>query len=224
MGKYGLGIVIAIIASVAWLYSSYEVVAVVTLMATALALWIIVMSAQDLILKTSQAGSMRRLGLSYWAMLLGHIGLALVIMSVALTSAYSTERDVRVEPGEQVALGGYDFRFDGVKLIRGPNYTGHAGVVTVFKEGELETVLHAEKRRYDIGMQFMTEAAVDDGLTRDLYLALGEQLSGGAWSLRIYHKPYVRVMWLGGILISLAGFIVLFDRRYRRRSKKEVQA
>ncbi|MEO2266868.1 heme lyase CcmF/NrfE family subunit [Pseudoalteromonas sp. YIC-656] len=224
VGKYGLGIVIAVVATAAWLYGSYDVVKPVTYMATALAVWIIVMSAQDLLLKTSQAGSMKRLGLSYWAMLLGHVGLALVIMSVALTSAYSTERDVRVLPGEQVSLGGYDFRFDGVKVIRGPNYTGHAGVVTVFKEGEQETVLHAEKRRYDIGMQFMTEAAVDGELSRDLYLALGEQLSGGAWSLRIYHKPYVRVMWLGGILIALAGFVVLFDRRYRRRSVKEAQA
>ena len=83
------------------------------------------------------------------------------------------------------------------------------------------TVLHAEKRRYDIGMQFMTEAAVDAGFTRDLYLALGEQLSQGAWSLRIYHKPYVRWMWLGGILISLAGFLVLGDKRYRQKSTKQ---
>ncbi|KJY96078.1 heme lyase CcmF/NrfE family subunit [Pseudoalteromonas ruthenica] len=226
--KYGLGLVLTLIVTPVWLYSSFDNVSALTLLATGLGVWVLIMSAQDLLLKVSQASSVatgiKRLGLSYWAMLLGHVGLALVVISVTLTSAYSTERDVRVEPGEQVALGGYEFRFDGVKAIRGPNYSGHAGVVTVFDGDEVEAVLHAEKRRYDIGMQFMTEAAVDPGFTRDLYLALGEQLSGNAWSLRLYHKPYVRVMWLGGILISLAGFVVLFDRRYRRRVRKEGQS
>jgi cytochrome c-type biogenesis protein CcmF len=153
-------------------------------------------------------------------MVLGHIGIAFVIASVTLTSAYSVERSVSMKPGETASLNEYTYRFEGVKEIRGPNYSGHAGVVTVLKENKTVTSLYAEKRMYDIGMQFMTEAAIDDGFFRDLYLALGEQLSGGAWSLRIYHKPYVRWMWLGGILISLAGFMVVADKRYRRRKLK----
>ncbi|MGB1293738.1 MAG: cytochrome c-type biogenesis CcmF C-terminal domain-containing protein, partial [Pseudoalteromonas sp.] len=137
------------------------------------------------------------------------------------TSAYSVERDVSMKPLEVVSLNQYDYRFEGVKDIRGPNYSGHAGVVTVLKDGDKVARLYAEKRQYDIGMQFMTEAAIDAGFTRDLYLALGEQLSNGGWSLRIYHKPYVRWMWLGGILISLAGFMILGDKRYRSSKKRD---
>ncbi|QLJ09157.1 heme lyase CcmF/NrfE family subunit [Pseudoalteromonas sp. JSTW] len=220
--KLALSAVVSVVATAAWLYSSYDVVAPITFIATTLAIWIFVTTFVDLVSKVTihmtLSEGFKRLGLSYWAMVLGHVGLAFVIAGVTLTSAYSVERDVSMKPGDKVALNEYQYRFDGVKAIRGANYSGHAGVVTVFKNDKQVTVLHAEKRRYDIGMQFMTEAAVDAGFTRDLYLALGEQLSQGAWSLRIYHKPFVRWMWLGGILISLAGFLVLGDKRYRQKS------
>ncbi|GEK10862.1 MULTISPECIES: heme lyase CcmF/NrfE family subunit [Pseudoalteromonas] len=216
-----------LVITTAWLFSSFEVVAPLTFVATALAVWIFIATATDLFSKVSVHSSLtvglKKLGLSYWAMVLGHVGIAFVIASVTLTSAYSVERSVSMKPGETAMLNEYEYRFDGVKEIRGPNYGGHAGVVTVFKDGEKVTKLYAEKRRYDIGMQFMTEAAIDDGFFRDLYLALGEPLSAGAWSLRIYHKPYVRWMWLGGLLISFAGFIVLADKRYRGRVKKPQQ-
>ncbi|MEI5638226.1 MULTISPECIES: heme lyase CcmF/NrfE family subunit [unclassified Pseudoalteromonas] len=219
--KWGVLIAVSLVITAAWLYPSYEVVTPLTFIATALAVWIVVATAFDLFNKVTVQPDIgtgfKKLGLSYWAMVLGHVGIAFVIASVTLTSAYSVERDVSMKPGDIATLNEYQYRFEGVKEIRGPNYGGHAGVVTVLKEGKKVTELYAEKRRYDIGMQFMTEAAIDDGFFRDLYLALGEQLSQGAWSLRIYHKPYVRWMWLGGLLISLAGFVVLADKRYRRR-------
>jgi cytochrome c-type biogenesis protein CcmF len=208
-----------------WLFLGYDVVAPLTLLATTLAVWIVFTTVLDIVDKTRVHGSLKnglkRLSVSYWAMVLGHIGIAFVIAGVTLTSAYSVERDVSMKPLEVVSLNQYDYRFEGVKDIRGPNYSGHAGVVTVLKEGDKVARLYAEKRQYDIGMQFMTEAAIDAGFTRDLYLALGEQLSNGGWSLRIYHKPYVRWMWLGGILISLAGFMILGDKRYRSSKKRE---
>ncbi|AOT07523.1 heme lyase CcmF/NrfE family subunit [Pseudoalteromonas luteoviolacea] len=226
--KWLVNVALSLVATAAWLFSNYEQVSALTFMATALAVWIMFSTVSDLLQKISLQASIsegfKRLGLSYWAMVLGHVGLAFVIASVTLTSAYSVERAVAMKPGDIATLNEYQYRFDGVKEIRGPNYSGHAGVVTVLKDDELVTELYAEKRLYDIGMQFMTEAAIDDGFFRDLYLALGEQMSQGAWSLRIYHKPYVRWMWLGGILISLAGFIVLADKRYRRRVKKGAQA
>ena len=208
-----------------WLFLGYDVVAPLTLLATTLAVWIVFTTVLDIVDKTRVHGSLKnglkRLSVSYWAMVLGHIGIAFVIAGVTLTSAYSVERDVSMKPLEVVSLNQYDYRFEGVKDIRGPNYSGHAGVVTVLKEGDKVARLYAEKRQYDIGMQFMTEAAIDAGFTRDLYLALGEQLSNGGWSLRIYHKPYVRWMWLGGILISLAGFMILGDKRYRSSKKRD---
>ncbi|BBN81140.1 c-type cytochrome biogenesis protein CcmF [Pseudoalteromonas sp. A25] len=207
-----------------WLYGSYEVVAPITFIGTALAIWIVLFTMLDLVQKVKVQNTIsegvKRLGISYWAMIFGHIGIAFVIAGVTLTSAYSVERSVRMQPGDTAALNEYVYRFEGVKEIVGPNYTGHAGVVTVLKNDKVVTELLAEKRLYNIGMQFMTEAAIDDGFFRDLYLALGEQLTQGAWSLRIYHKPYVRWMWLGGLLISLAGFIVLIDKRYRKSSTR----
>ncbi len=223
--KMLLSAIASIAVTCAWLFFSYEQVTPLTLLATTLAMWILFTTLLDIYDKTRVHGSLlnglKRLTLSYWAMVLGHIGIAFVIAGVTLTSAYSVERDVSMKPLEVVSLNQYDYRFEGVKNIRGPNYSGHAGVVTVLKDGDLVTKLYAEKRRYDIGMQFMTEAAIDAGFTRDLYLALGEQLSNGGWSLRIYHKPYVRWMWLGGLLISLAGFMILGDKRYRSNKKRE---
>ncbi|MBQ4831752.1 heme lyase CcmF/NrfE family subunit [Pseudoalteromonas sp. MMG010] len=217
--KLFIGALMSVVISCAWLYSSYESVKPLTLLATTLAVWIAVATAIDLYLKASTqtklTEGLKRLTVSYWAMVLGHVGLSFLIIGVSLTSAYSVERDVSMKPGESVQLNEYSYRFDGVKTIRGANYSGHAGVVSVLKNDKVVSELHAEKRRYDIAMQFMTEAAIDAGFTRDLYLALGEQLSKGAWSLRIYHKPFVRWIWIGGGLISLAGFMILFDKRYR---------
>ncbi|WP_405631229.1 heme lyase CcmF/NrfE family subunit [Pseudoalteromonas sp. Ld20] len=225
--KLLIAAVASIVVTAGWLFLSYEDVAPLTLLATTLAMWIMFTTASDLYDKTLVHGSfikgLKRLTLSYWAMVLGHVGIAFVIAGVTLTSAYSVERDVSMKPLDVVQLNEYDYRFEGVKSIRGPNYSGHAGVVSVLKNGSLVTKLYAEKRQYDIGMQFMTEAAIDAGFTRDLYLALGEQLSNGGWSLRIYHKPYVRWMWLGGILISLAGFMILGDKRYRTSRKSDEQ-
>ena len=226
--KVLIGVLISVVITCAWLFSSYDVVKPLTLLATTLGVWVAVSTAIDLYAKAAVHGTLKegikRLGISYWAMVLGHVGLAFVIAGVTLTSAYSVERDVSMKQGDIVTLNQYEYRFDGVKSIRGPNYSGHAGVVSVFNNDKLVTELHAEKRKYDIGMQFMTEAAIDAGFTRDLYLALGEQLSKGAWSLRIYHKPFVRWMWIGGVLISLAGFMILFDKRYRTSASTRKKA
>lgn len=223
--KIFLGALASIVITCAWLFSSYDKVSALTLLATTLGVWIFIATCIDFYAKTSVHESfkegVKRLGLSYWAMVLGHVGLAFVIAGITLTSAYSVERDVSMRPGDIAQLNEYQYRFEGVKEIRGANYGGHAGVVTVLKNDDVITRLYAEKRRYDIGMQFMTEAAIDAGFTRDLYVALGEQLSGRAWSLRIYHKPYVRWMWIGGVLISLAGFVILFDKRYRASASRE---
>jgi cytochrome c-type biogenesis protein CcmF len=225
--KWGINVAVSLILTAAWLYGSYDVVSPLTFMGTALAVWIFIATAIDMLQKVSLQSSaiegFKRLGLSYYAMVLGHVGLAFVIASVTLTSAYSVERSVSMKAGETVTLNEYEYRFEGVNPLQGPNYGGHAGEVTVFKDGKKVVLLHAEKRRYDVGMQFMTEAAIDDGFFRDLYLALGEELSDGAWALRIYHKPYVRWMWLGGLLISFAGFIVLADKRYRRQTASAKQ-
>jgi len=221
--KLAIIAVISLTITVSWLYSSYDSVKTITFLAVLLAVWITVSTLFDIVEKATKQASIligfKQFTNSYWAMVTGHFGFACVIMSVALTSAYSVERDVRMHPGEQITLNEYEYHFDGIKEIVGANYTGHAAVVSIHKEGEKVSELHAEKRLYNVGMQFMTEAAIDASLGRDLYVALGEQLNDGAWALRIYHKPYIRWMWLGGLIMAFAGLLILFDKRYRGASK-----
>ncbi len=156
-------------------------------------------------------------------MVLGHLGIAMFIAGVSLTTIYSTEKDIRLDPGQSYEMGGYSFTFDGAKNFTGPNYSGARGEVSVSSGGSPVTVLHPEKRNYSTGMP-MTEAGIDGGLFRDLFVALGEPLgSEGAWSLRLYHKPFLRWIWLGGLLMALGGLLAASDRRYFRLARKAME-
>ncbi|ELX2480758.1 cytochrome C heme lyase [Salmonella enterica] len=119
--------------------------------------------------------------------------------------------------GDSVNIHNYRFTFREVRDITGPNYRGGVAIVGVTRDGAPEAVLHAEKRLYNTSRMVMTEAAIDGGLTRDLYAALGEELDNGAWAVRLYYKPFVRWIWAGGLLMALGGLLCLADPRYRRR-------
>src|SRR5690606_5355506 len=139
------------------------------------------------------------------------------IAGAGVTGSYSFERDLRMAPGDQVELAGWAFRFEGIREVRGPNYHSQMGTLTVTRNGRQVTQLQPEKRRYQ-GGQVMTEVGLHGRLARDLYVALGEPLDGGTWSLRIHVKPGVRWIWLGGALIALGAALAAADRRYRIRA------
>ncbi|MDN5924183.1 MAG: heme lyase CcmF/NrfE family subunit [Xanthomonadales bacterium] len=160
-------------------------------------------------------------------MLIAHTGVGIFIAGAMLTTSLSVQRDVRMTPGSHQTIGRYDFRFDGVRHDEGPNWTAEQGSVSVFADGKKLVVLHPQKRTYPRG-QVQTEASIEPGIFRDLYVALGEPLSAngatdGAWSLRIYDKPFVRWIWGGGILIMLGAFCAACDRRLRRVSSPSTQ-
>ncbi|MEW8325028.1 MAG: heme lyase CcmF/NrfE family subunit [Candidatus Thiodiazotropha taylori] len=154
-------------------------------------------------------------GRSYYGMILAHMGVAMFIVGVTMVSNFGEEHDVRMSPGDVSEIAGYEFRFDGVKRVPGPNYNAHRGSFQVSHNGEAFITLEPEKRTYFVQTRPMTEASIDWGFTRDLYVSLGEPLGGGDWSLRLYYKPYVRWIWLGGVLMSLGGILAVTDRRYR---------
>ncbi len=165
----------------------------------------------------------RHIPRGFWGMVLGHTGIAVFIVGVTLTSLYSTEKDVRLAPGDSYEMGGYSFAFSGVDVTKGPNYTAYRGNLVASKDGREIAEMHPEKRIYLVQTMPMTEAAIDPGLTRDLFVALGEDLGDGSWSLRIYHKPFVRWLWLAGLLMAIGGGVAATDRRYRtlaRRSRR----
>ena len=168
--------------------------------------------------------SWRQIPRGFWGMVLGHVGLAVFIVGVTLTSLYSTEKDVRLTVGESYEMGGYSFEFLGVQQTRGPNYTAYRGNLVARKDGEKVADMHPEKRIYLVQTMPMTEAAIDPGVTRDLFVALGEDLGKGAWSLRIYHKPFVRWLWLGGLLMAFGGGLAATDRRYRTMARRSSAA
>jgi cytochrome c-type biogenesis protein CcmF len=158
---------------------------------------------------------------SYWGMLVAHVGVAVFIVGVTMVKGFETESDVRMNVGETATIGGYTFRFDGTQDVVGPNYTAARGTFHVSQDGRETTVLYPEKRRYVAQNQVMTEAAIDPGLLRDLYVSLGEPLEDGAWSVRLYHKPFVDWIWGGCFIMALGGALAISDRRYRLPWRKQ---
>jgi cytochrome c-type biogenesis protein CcmF len=150
-------------------------------------------------------------------MTLAHIGIAVFLVGALLTEGLSRQRELALQPGQSVELGRHAFRFDGVVRRQGPNYLADRGTVQVLRDGEAIALMHPEKRSYASGGQVMTESAIDAGLTRDLYVALGEPLGGGAWAVRVHVKPFVRWIWLGAVLMALGGLVTATDKRFRRR-------
>ena len=158
---------------------------------------------------------------AYWGMVLAHLGVAVFITGVTLVKGYETERDVQMAVGDTVMVGGYTFRFDGVRDVVGPNYRAARGAVDVSKDGQPVRVLYPEKRVYNAQQNTMTEAAIATGLRGDLYVSLGEPVSETAWTVRVYHKPFVTWIWGGCLLMAFGGLAALSDRRYRQRTARD---
>ena len=161
---------------------------------------------------------------SYYGMQVAHLGVAAFVAGVTLLFAYEIDTDVQLGKGESTTLAGYAFRFDGIREAQGPNYSAQIGQVTVTREGRSVALLHPEKRRYHAAGQTMTEAAVDAGWTRDLYVSLGEPLGDGAWTLRLHFKPFIRWIWGGWLLMALGGLLAITDRRYRAEKRRSREA
>ncbi|MGC4009877.1 MAG: heme lyase CcmF/NrfE family subunit [Pseudomonas sp.] len=191
-----------------------------------LAAWVVLAGVRDFFDKVRHKGVIAGaagLNRSYWGMQLAHFGIAICAIGVVLTSQFSAQRDLRMAPGESVELAGYQFRFEGTHHFEGPNFTSDKGTVLVTRNGSEVATLHPEKRLYSVQNSMMTEAGIHGSLTRDLYVALGEPLDNGAWAVRVHIKPFVRFIWLGGLLMALGGVLAALDRRYRLKVKTRVR-
>ena len=154
---------------------------------------------------------------SYYGMLLAHFGVSVFIVGVTVVSGFSSESDVRMEPGDVAQVGGYSFELKAVNPVTGPNYTALRATVAVSIDGQDLGRLEPERRLYKVSRMAMTEVAIDRGLRRDLYVALGEPVGPTAWSVRLHHKPLVNWIWGGCVLMALGGLLAVMDRRYRTR-------
>jgi cytochrome c-type biogenesis protein CcmF len=161
---------------------------------------------------------------SYYGMQLAHLGVAVFIVGVTIVTGYQSEQDVRMDVGDTVNAGGYTFRFNGVSNTAGPNYQAARAEIEVTKNGVVTNMMYPEKRSYTASGNVMTETAIDSGVFRDLYISLGEPVSGGAWSVRVYYKPFVSWIWGGAILMAMGGGLALSDRRYALAARKQREA
>jgi len=186
----------------------------------ALAFWVVLATGQAVRERLAGGRAIASVPAGFWGMVLGHLGFAAIAVGITLTSLYSHEKDVRMAPGDTYALGGYVFTFQGVVDYRGPNYVANQGTVQVLRNGQPVATLKPSKRVYNVQRMPMTEAGIDAGLFRDLFVALGDPLDGGAWAVRLYHKPFVRWIWLGALIMGVGGIIAAGDRRYRTLARR----
>ncbi|MGH8699564.1 MAG: heme lyase CcmF/NrfE family subunit, partial [Burkholderiales bacterium] len=187
-----------------------------------LAAWIVAASATSLIDRLQHAGSgagvlarLRSQPRAHYGMLLAHVGIAVFVTGVTLVKGYETEKDVRMAPGDTLEVSGYTFRLEGVNDAQGPNYVAARATIAVMQGGRAVATLHPERRVYRVQESPMTEAAIDYGAFRHLYVALSESVGPDAWIVRVHYKPFVAWIWSGCVLMALGGLLAATDRRYR---------
>lgn len=184
------------------------------------AIWIILGSVVNIYRYLMAKGPMQTTPLAYWGMHVAHVGIAVCVVGITMVKGYETEKDVRMAMGDTVDVGGYTFKLMDIGEVNGPNYKASRGRVEVTRDGKKLTTLFPEKRNYFSSTMPMTEASIDSGITRDIYVSLGEQLTDGpspAWAVRVYHKPFVVWIWLGCFIMALGGALAALDRRYRKK-------
>lgn len=214
----GVALIAAILTG--WYAGQVSLVASVGLW---MAYWIVGSVLTDLWERTRPHGTsrmeswrkLRQLPRALVGMLIAHLGVAAFCFGVSMVKTYELERDVVMAVGDSTTVQGYTFTFKGVRDIQGPNYTAARGHLTVSRDGNVVTEMYPEKRVYRIQQNPMTEAAISPGVTRDLYVSLGEPVDGGAWVVRVYVKPFIDWIWGGCLLMALGGVLAVADRRYR---------
>ena len=197
-----------------------------SLLGLLMAFWVVASLAADVWERLRPAGGvpahmLHRLGQlprAMVGMMVAHFGIAAFIFGVTMVRSYEVERDVKMRPGDSTTVNGYTFNFKGVQSVRGPNYQAMRGELEVTRGDKKITEMYPEKRVYSVQRTPMTEAAIDAGLTRDLYVSLGEPVAGDAWIVRVYVKPFIDWVWGGCLLMGLGGLLAATDRRYRARA------
>lgn len=214
--------------------ASYDQMTYMATLGLVLSFWVLIATVQEIMQRIETRSSnpapvlarLKALTPSHWGMVLGHVGFAVMLIGITLVSNYEKEKDLRMNPGDVVELGGYAFQFTGVKNLVGPNYSGHVGIFDVYTDATLTnkvTHLEAEKRFYPVQRTSMTEAGIDSGISRDLFVALGEQLNNGAWAVRLYIKPFVNWIWAGCLFMAIGGIFSIADKRYRMAKVAKVK-
>jgi cytochrome c-type biogenesis protein CcmF len=196
-----------------------------TALGVTLALWLAIATGVDFVKKVGLYGGLgatfARVERGMIGMWLAHFGLAVMIFGVVMVENHTEHRDLRMGVGDTQQLGNYDVRMTDLAVINGPNYVADQATFEIYQGETLYKTVTPQKRRYNASGMVMTEAAIDSGFTRDLYIAMGEPLGDGDWAVRLSVKPFVDWIWAGAFLMGLGGFVSITDKRYRKRIKEE---
>ena len=196
-------------------YGQFHVMTVVGLTA---GVWVILSALYEPWQRLRRKQSLSR---GVLGMALAHIGVGVFAIGVTITQTYRIEKDIALSPGQTVELKGYTFDFKGTRRVQGPNYDAVESEIVVTRDGRAITTLHPQKRVYRVQTMPMTESGIHVKWNRDLFVAMGDDLGAGAWSMRLQYKPMVRYIWLGALIMALGGLIAATDRRYRTRRVTE---
>ena len=231
----------AVLGRLRWLALGAAVVAALALLVfktsvmvavgVTLALWILFATLSQVVQRLAHAPAgasllkrISRQPRSYWGMVIAHAGIGIFVVGVTLIKGMESAQDASLHVGQSVTLGDYEFTFSALKKIQGPNYIAARGTFEVRRGADSITTLHPEKRFYTVQKMPMTEAAIDRGFTRDLYVSIGEAAPDGAWLVRVQHKPFVSWIWAGCLAIALGGALAASDRRYRMVARQRAAA
>ena len=213
--------VVAAVIGLGVVYGIYSKGKLLTPVAATLGVWIIITSFIDPIDRVRRKLSLPR---SLIGMTIAHVGLGLFVISLTTVESFTIERDVALARGEQTKIGGYDFRFDGVRNIEGPNYDGVSGTLVVTRNGSPVTVMYPQKRQYWVQHTETTEAAIEMHRGSNVFIALGDDLGAGKWSVRFQIRPLVNFIWLGAFIMAVGGAVAATDRRYRQAKAVQTSA
>jgi cytochrome c-type biogenesis protein CcmF len=213
---------VAVIAGIAVPTVVYGGNSALTAAGVAAGLWLVLSALADpvrAILKRGPAVTRSALGMN-----VAHLGLGLFVLGVTVTSSFTIETDQKISPGGTATVGDYTIRFDSLREVQGPNYQALQGTMTIQRGDRIVATVYPEKRAYFVRSQPMTEAGIDGTIGRDLFVALGDDLGAGAWSVRIQYKPLIRFIWLGCLIMAAGGLLAATDRRYRFAREREPAA
>ena len=213
---------VAVVAGVAvpwWFFGSNSVLAGI---GVATGVWVVLGALIDPALRVVGRGS--RLTRGVIGMQVAHLGLGLCVLGITITSAFSIHADKRIAVGESLQLGDYEMVFRSITPVEGPNFRALRGEMAISRNGNPVAVVYPEKRLYEVRASAMTEAGIDGRWGRDLFVALGDDLGEGAWSVRLQYKPMVRFIWFGAAVMAFGGLLALTDRRYRAASPARASA
>jgi cytochrome c-type biogenesis protein CcmF len=199
-------------------YGAFHIMTVIGLTA---GIWVILSSLYEPFQRLRKKQMLSR---SVVGMTIAHIGVGVFAIGITVTQTYRIEKDFALQPGQSVELQGYKFDFVSTRPVTGPNYDAVEAEIKVTRNGNLVTTLHPQKRTYRVQTMPMTEAGIHVNWRRDLFVAMGDDLGGGSWSMRLQYKPFVRYIWLGALIMALGGIVATTDRRYRRRKSTADEA